>query len=448
MSLRSRLLLSALVPALVFSAAASADGTLDPAFGVDGNGRVVSPFDVGSPPNDTLVDLVMDGDERLYLVGQVRDADDRTQLGLARLQTNGQLDPTFGVLGQRVAPYSQDRLVMAAAFGSDRNLLVAAQRLNGTSSSFSVCNHDRNTGNTTLLPGGNTACVDYAPIPDRPNTVRDIVVQPDGKIVLLGSSLNLANKAVATVMRLNADGSKDLTFSGDGQITLDLGDITQLSAGAWDAYQEDGLVLCGTVRMPNLTHNDMLVARLSAQTGELDAAFSGDGWANYDFDLATYSEICNAVTVDRIGQIHLAGSASSGGQSRGAALRVAPTTGFVIQQFGRTILSTGDSYSLSDIQLRADGTTIVAGTRTQAGLTDWHVRALNSSGQPVITFGSGGSRTIDFALPGQNEYVAGLALQNGRVVVAGPVLAGGASTFDFGVARLDGDVIFANSFVP
>lgn len=72
MSLRSCLLTSAFVPLLVFSRAASADGSLDAGFGAAGNRRVVLPFDIGSPPNDTLVDLVMDGDERPWLVGQVR----------------------------------------------------------------------------------------------------------------------------------------------------------------------------------------------------------------------------------------------------------------------------------------------------------------------------------------------------------------------------------------
>jgi uncharacterized delta-60 repeat protein len=430
--------------ALGFSALAAAEGGLDPSFGASANGRVVLPFDLGSPPSDQAVDLVMDSDDRLYVVGSVRDGNGDLQTGLTRLRTDGRIDTSFGVQGQRVSSYTIERVPVAGAIGSDGNILIASRRTDPTATEFSICNHSRTTGLSVALPGSGGACVGYTPVAGRQNYVNDIVVQPDGKIVLVGYSFNLANKKVGAVMRLNPDGTRDTGFATNGQATFDLGDSTQLTAGVWDAYLEDGLALCGTIRRTNFTHDDMVVVRLIAQDGSLDPNFN-DGWRAYDFDLAAYSEGCSAITADRGGSLYPAGYAYDNVQLRGAILRIAPGSN-PITSFGNTILTTGDSFSISDVQLRANGRPVVAGTRWQNGQADWHVIALRDDGTLDPAFGTNGSRTIDFNLPGQNDYVTGMAIQNTRVVVAGYVLAGGAKTYDFAAARLETDVIFANSF--
>jgi uncharacterized delta-60 repeat protein len=433
--------------ALAFSTLATAEGSLDTDFGAAANGRVVLPFDLSSPPSDQVADLLIDSDDRLYLIGPVRDANGDLQTGLARLRTDGRLDPTFGVQGQRVTSFSTERVPVAAAFGSDGNILVASRLTDPTATGFSVCNHSITTGQAIFLPGSTFACASYTPVAGRQNYVNDIVVQPDGKIVLIGYSRNLANKPVGAVMRLNPDGSRDMSFSGNGQATYDLGDSTQLTAGTWDAYGDDGIALCGTMRRTNFSHDDIVVVRLLAQNGEYDPNFNGqeDGWRAYDFDLGAYSEGCNAITADRGGSLYPAGYAYDNVQLRGAIFRIAPGSNPILQ-FGFTVIATGTSFNIGDVVLRSNGRPVVAGTRWQNGQADWHVIALRDDGTPDPAFGSNGSRTIDFTLPGQNDYVAGLAIQNTRVVVAGSVLAGGANTYDFAAARLDADVIFANSF--
>jgi uncharacterized delta-60 repeat protein len=351
------------------------------------------------------------------------------------------------VQGLRVGTSSVERVPVAAAFGSDGNILVASRLTHPTATAFSVCNHSSSGGQGILLPGSSGSCVNYTPVAGRQNYLNDIVVQPDGRIVLIGYSRSLANELIGSVMRLTPDGDRDMSFATNGQITFDLGDATQLTAGVWDADASlDGLALCGTVRRTNFSHDDMMAMRLNAQTGELDTNFGfGDGWRAYDFDLGTYNEACNAIAIDRFGSFFLAGYAFDNTQVRGAIMRVTDS-GNPIQQFGYAVLTTGTSFSISEMRMRANGRPVVAGTRWQNGQSDWHVIALRDDGTPDPAFGINGTRTIDFNLPGQNDYVAGMVIQNTRVVVAGSVLAGGTNTYDFAAARLDTDVIFANSF--
>lgn len=76
------------------------DGTPDPSYGT--NGKVTIPFDLGGDNNDTAYGASLQADGKLVITGFVEtSAIDRT-IGLARLDTHGQLDPSFGFAGKKV----------------------------------------------------------------------------------------------------------------------------------------------------------------------------------------------------------------------------------------------------------------------------------------------------------------------------------------------------------
>src|SRR5688572_15500529 len=61
-------------------------------------------------------------------------------------------------------------------------------------------------------------------VPDfSPNGPRDILVQPDGKIVVVGGSLTPWN-GVISLARFNADGSPDTGFGSGGLVITELSD--------------------------------------------------------------------------------------------------------------------------------------------------------------------------------------------------------------------------------
>ncbi|MCQ4164192.1 delta-60 repeat domain-containing protein [Tahibacter harae] len=431
-----------------FSALASANGNLDPSYGPQADGRVIVPFDLGSPPTEQAVDALIDSDNRTYIVGQVKTADGLFQTGMTRLLPNGHIDQSFGVGGRSVTTSSWSKSPAGAAFASNGYILVAARRDFGDDAYFSVCNHSPETGTTVLFEGNNVACVFINPIVNGNDFVQDILVQPDGKIVLVGYSRNLAQKYIGTVVRLNSNGTVDNTFSGDGIAFIDLGDATLPHAVAWTTQNGGSILLCGSVRAPGVLQTDMLAARLRSDNGALDTSFSLDGWAAYTFDAEQNSEICNAMAVRKSdGVFFIAGQTTVGGVSKGAIKAVSPG-GSPMANFagGGLIIDGSGHFIINDVKLRADGSPVVLGTRADDE-TDLHVVAMTTAGVLQASFGTSGQRSIDFGLPGEAEQAAAMVLQNGRPVVVGHALTAPGQGYDFVAARLDTDVIFADGFI-
>lgn len=444
--MKLRLLAAACV--FAFSTLASANGNLDPSFGAQADGRVIIPFDLGSPPTEQAADALIDSDNRTYLIGQVKTADDLYQIGMTRLLPNGRVDQGFGTAGRGVTTSAWSKSPEAAAFAGNGSVLVAVRRDFDSDAYFGVCNFNPDTGNTVLFDGNSVACVFINPIVGGNDFIQDILVQPDGKIVLIGYSRNLAQKYIGTVVRLNSNGTIDNTFSGDGIAFIDVGDATLPHAVAWSTENGGSILLCGSVRAPGVIQTDMLVARLNADNGALDTAFSANGWAAYAFDAGQNSEICNALAVRRDGVFFIAGQTTVDGVSKGAIKAVSPG-GSPMGNFagGGLIIDSGSAhFIINDVKLRADGSPVVLGTRAEDG-TDLHVVALTTAGTLQSSFGTSGQRSIDFGLPGQAEQAAAMVLQNGRPVVVGHALTAPGQGYDFVAARLDTDVIFADGFI-
>lgn len=432
-----------------FSTLASANGNLDPSYGAGADGRVIVPFDLGTPPTEQAVDALIDSDNRTYIIGQVKTADGLFQTGMTRLLPNGRVDESFGIGGRRVTTSTAwSKSPAAAAFAANGNILTAERRDFGDDAYFSVCNYNRDSGATELFEGNNVACVLINPIVDGNDFVQDILVQPDGKIVVVGYSRTLAQKYIGTVVRLNSNGTIDTTFSGDGIAFIDVGDATLPHAAAWTTQNDGSILLCGSVRAPGVLQTDMLVARLRGDNGALDTAFSTDGWAAYAFDAQQNSEICNAMAVRRSdGIFFIAGQTSINGVSKGAIKAISPG-GSPMANFagGGLIIEGSGHFIINDVKLRADGSPVVLGTRADDG-TDLHVVAMTTAGALQGSFGTAGRRSIDFGLPGQAEQAVAMVLQNGRPVVVGHALTAPGQGYDFVAARLDTDVIFADGFI-
>ncbi len=93
----------------------------------------------------------------------------------------------------------------------------------------------------------------------------DLLIQGDGKIVIIGASVNTA----FAVVRLNPDGSPDLTFDTDGVVTT--------AVGTGEA-QAGRIMPDGKIVIAGHSGNNLNVVRYNAN-GSLDTTLSGDGIA-------------------------------------------------------------------------------------------------------------------------------------------------------------------------
>ncbi|MET0510504.1 MAG: hypothetical protein ABW135_02315 [Thermoleophilaceae bacterium] len=189
---------------------------------------------------------------------------------VARLNANGALDTTFGTGGKAPVDLGGDDFGLAMARQANGRILVAGR----SSAAGAVVARLRASGaldpdfdgdGRVTLPGGGSA--------------NAVLVQPDRRIVVVG---NASGSAMMTVTRLNRNGSLDTTFDGDGTATIDFGSLADLAHDV--VLQPDGKIVVGGYTQAD---EEVAVARLNSN-GSPDSTFGAAGKATVDFGVATF----------------------------------------------------------------------------------------------------------------------------------------------------------------
>src|SRR3954469_4864083 len=91
----------------------------------------------------------------------------------------------------------------------------------------------------TFAGDGKTA-INFPPY--QGDEVGEMILQPDGKVVLAGKLARFSSSAAPLVVRLNTDGTKDSTFGVAGLVTLKLTGTESASTGGFGGIvqQPDG----------------------------------------------------------------------------------------------------------------------------------------------------------------------------------------------------------------
>src|SRR4051812_27267790 len=174
----------------------------------------------------------------------------------------GDLATTFGTAGKTVVPTialaGQVPVTEPPILQPDGKYLVSGR----LSDRFFIARLNADLGLDTSFSGDGMALADFTDGGE--DAGLGIAVQPDGKIVQAGN----AGRAFG-VARWLPDGSLDTSFDGDGKALIDFGDVN--ADGADVAIQADGrIVVVGNIA------GRVAIGRLNAN-GSLDTGFSGDG---------------------------------------------------------------------------------------------------------------------------------------------------------------------------
>jgi uncharacterized delta-60 repeat protein/uncharacterized repeat protein (TIGR01451 family) len=257
------------------------------------------------------------------------------------------------------------------------------------------------------------------------NDAAAVAVQPDGKIVVVGSGSPNQDFLVA---RFNPDGTPDATFSGDGEANVSFGKTDIATAVA---LQPDGkIVVAGYTDAGG--DNDFAVLRLNPD-GTLDTAFSGDGKQTIDFG----DDDQGAGVVIDGSNVVLAGS-TGGATANFAAARLLPdgTLDATFGGDGKVNRTFGGADFATAVAVQG-GKYVLAGRTDAAGSDQFAVLRLNPDGTPDITFSADGHQTIDFGPA--TERAAAVAIDGPNVVVVGTIFALGGGSSNFAIARLTSD---------
>ncbi len=282
----------------------NADGTLDTSFGT--NGTVVTTF-AGSSGGEAN-GLAIQPDGKIVVVGIVNQPGTFDAWGIARYNTDGTLDTTFGSGGLVLMKFTGEAgWLYDAATLSNGDILVGGMLQNPNG--FAVARLTSTGQLDTTFGSGGIASINPDPTHPAYNTTgQSMIVQPDGKILMTG----IANFNYMPVVRFNADGTPDTSFNGTGVALIPastFGSSYSTVVGQGLALQSDGKILVTGHADPTNFEDDWATARLNPD-GSLDTSFSGDGVDTIDF--ASGSDIANDVTVMADGKIMVAGRADVG----------------------------------------------------------------------------------------------------------------------------------------
>jgi uncharacterized delta-60 repeat protein/uncharacterized repeat protein (TIGR01451 family) len=161
---------------------------------------------------------------------------------------------------------------------------------------------------------GGKVVTDFNGASDR---VWGLALQPDGKIVAAGETVSLVFPGTndIAVARYNADGTLDTTFGGTGKVTTDHGGGASNAAYAV-AVSGTNIIVAGYEAVSG--NNDFMVARYTS-AGVLDPTFGALGATTTGFN--GFNDVARAVALDSTGRIVLGGYASNGSDDDFAVAR-------------------------------------------------------------------------------------------------------------------------------
>jgi len=219
----------------------NADGSPDASFG---GGRVTIPLSGYMPEAMAIVEQA---DGKFVLAGRARTSGSAYyDVVMARLNADGSVDTSYGsdgILRTRVSSF--DDFVTDAVLLPDGKVMVSLYTWTGTGATatrdFGIARF--NTDGTLDSSFGTTGLVALA-LGTADDISYDLELQSDGKLVVSGSSEQ--GSSDFALVRLNADGTRDDSFDGDGALFVDFfGGIDAADGGL--LIQPDGKYLLGGV---------------------------------------------------------------------------------------------------------------------------------------------------------------------------------------------------------
>jgi uncharacterized delta-60 repeat protein len=442
-------------------------GALDTSFGTGGR-RV---FDAGG--QDRVGDMAVGSDDTIAIVSVA------TQVGnfnIARLTATGALDPSFSDDGQQTVDFGLFDQPFAVTVQPDGKILAGGRAQLGGTDTHAITRLNASGTLDTTFDGDGRFTQPSANGNGSSLGIRDLIVQPDTKILAVGgtritrldadASLDTSfdSDGSATVpigglqrvnrqsdgrivvagsegfadfaaVRLTATGSVDTTFDADGKQTIDLGGDE--AALGMVVQADDRIVLAGSTREFNERSGDLSLVRL-VSNGGLDASFSVDGKV---ITVVPGASVAQSISVAPDGRIVLAGDA--GGVAAGVArLTAAGTLDPTFDGDGRQFQRFPGATTVGGVAVASDGDVVVVGSHSSAfiGSTTAFVIRYNAAGVLDTSFSGDGVATIGGGF-GASPANAVVIQPDGKIVVAGRF----GSNY---LSRLNADGTTDASFTP
>ena len=358
-------------------------------------------------------------DGKIVLVGTTENPMNDDVLVL-RYGTEGNLDASFGTSGVITFDGDAGYIDRgsAVAVQPDGKILVLANSHNGPDSFNVLLIRYEPEGSLDVTFGKNGIATYMGPTQGANDFGNALAIQPDGKIVVVGSTDDNM-QADLLVLRYNSDGTPDKTFGLDGVVTYNYQANTQAQSndfGRAVALQPDGkMIAVGSTNIDSGT-DKVLMVRFNGN-GFLDTSF-GEGQGFVTFATAGSAATGNAVAIDpERGKIVVVGTMDDQYvlvlRYEGNGL---PDNAF--GEKGIVTYNNGSHSSGEAVALQNDGKILVAGGATVAA-PDLLVLRYKDNGTLDTSFGNGGVVIFDSEIYYSDVAVSMVFQPDGKIVLAG-----------------------------
>lgn len=341
-----------------------ADGVLDPSFGDDG---IVTTQAGPGTASDFALQLALQEDGKIVVAGYTLSGGVYV-FAAARYNPDGSLDPAFDGDGIVMTPLGTSHAyAQAIALQADGKILLGGQATSpGGNADFAVVRYNPDGSLDTSFGGSGSV---RTPVGVGTDSIRALLVQPDGRIAAAGSGTNTSGNTDFALVRYNANGSLDTGFDGDGKLLIHAG--SHHNTGYNAALQADGKILV-TGDAAGTASYEFAAARVNAN-GSLDTGFGVAG--KVLVNVAGSNAKARSVLVQDDGKIVLAGMAARGADPGDTALVRLNPNGSLDTSFdgdGKvlTALHAGDVDGANNAVLQGDGKILAVGFRYAGTYSD------------------------------------------------------------------------------
>ena len=349
---------------------------------------------------------------------------------LTRYNANGSLDTSFNSTGSVTTDFGPSDIGYSVAIQPDGKIVVAGEG----NSNFAVARYNTNGNLDASFGGTGKVTTDFELFDNNVGT--SVAVQPDGKIVVAGYSYDALSRYVFSVARYNTNGSLDTSFNGSGKVTTDFG--SAITYGYSVAIQPGILPNDLKIVVAGQVDDDFALVRYNVN-GSLDTSFGGTGKVITDF--GSDHDTGYSVAIKSDGKIVMAGYSNTSSNLDDFSVARYNADGSLDTSFGGTgkvITDFGSDYDTgTSVAIQLDGKIVAAGhSYSSSYQRDFSVVRYNVDGSLDTSFNSNGKLTTDFAA--SDDWGYSIALQpDGKIVVAG--FSGTGSDTHQALARYNAD---------
>jgi uncharacterized delta-60 repeat protein len=235
----------------------TSDGTLDSSFG-GGTGRVETSIGARS---DVAFAAAVQSNGRIVVAGLFT-GPAHEAFGVIRYDTDGSLDSTFAGNGKAAVSFGQQLTYAYAVALQSSGKVVLGGTEGGANADFALA---RLRTNGTLDPTFGSNGRQTTSILSGADAIFGLAIQKDDKVVAVGQALTGFQSSRIAVARFGVDGNVDTSFGGgDGHVTTSFsGDPFALGSGV--VLENDGrIVVTGSEGKPRQTSRIALVGYLAS----------------------------------------------------------------------------------------------------------------------------------------------------------------------------------------